>query len=46
MTLLAFAPDGNKLIGLNNEGRLHIWLAPSWEEIKIVEAKETREAQR
>ncbi|HEU0040008.1 MAG TPA: hypothetical protein VFR76_12120, partial [Verrucomicrobiae bacterium] len=46
MTLLAFSPDGNKLIGLNNNGHLHIWRAPSWEEIKTAEAKEQAEVQR
>lgn len=40
---LAFSLDGNKImgliIGLNNERHLHIWRAPSWEEIKTAEAQ-------
>ena len=33
MRMLAFTPDGNKLVGLNNAGRLPIWRAPPWEDI-------------
>jgi hypothetical protein len=36
---LAFSPDGNKIVGLNNEGRLHIWRAPSFEKTNPAEAK-------
>jgi WD40 repeat protein len=39
MNRLLFSPDGNKLVGLNNEGRLHIWRAPTWEEVRTAEAK-------
>ena len=43
---LAFSRDGNKIIGLNlgsnNELRLQIWRAPSWEEIKRAEAQGPR----
>jgi WD40 repeat protein len=46
---LAFSPDGNKImgliIGLNNELHLHIWRAPSWEEIKTAEAQDKKELQ-
>jgi WD40 repeat protein len=31
--------DGNKLVGLNTQGHLHLWRAPSWEEIAAAEAK-------
>jgi hypothetical protein len=34
---LAFSPDGNKIVGLNNDGRLHIWRAPSREEVAAAE---------
>ena len=46
---LAFSPDGNKIIGLisgvNNELHLHIWRAPSWEEIQMAEAQDNKESQ-
>ena len=42
---LAFSPDGNKIIGLNNEFHLHIWRAPSWEEIRKAEALDKKESQ-
>jgi WD40 repeat protein/serine/threonine protein kinase len=38
MNRLAFSPDGDKIVGLNSEGQLHIWRAPSFEE--IADAKE------
>jgi WD40 repeat protein len=38
MNRLLFSPDGNKLVGLNSEGQLHIWRAPSWEEVRAAEA--------
>jgi len=45
---LAFSRDGNKIIGLitglNNELHLHIWRAPSWEEIKMAEAQGKKES--
>jgi WD40 repeat protein len=31
---LAFSADGNKLAGLSNEGHVHIWRAPSWDDIR------------
>jgi WD40 repeat protein len=37
--LLAFSADGNKIVGMNNLGQLHIWNAPSWEEIRAGEEK-------
>jgi WD40 repeat protein len=46
MQRLAFTPDGNKLLGLNSEGQLHIWRAPSREEINAAEAKEKAENKR
>ena len=42
---LAFSPDGNKIISSNNELRLQIWRAPSWEEIKTAEAQDKKESQ-
>jgi len=39
MNRLAFSPDGNKIVGLNSEGRLHIWRAPSFEEITDTRTK-------
>ena len=45
---LVFSPDGNKIIGLNlgsnNELRLQVWRAPSWEEIKTAEAKNKQDS--
>ncbi len=35
--LVAFSPDGRWLIACNREGQLHLWRAPSWEEIEAVE---------
>jgi eukaryotic-like serine/threonine-protein kinase len=40
---LVFSPDGNILIGLDNTRHVHIWHAPSWEEISAVEAKDKLE---
>jgi WD40 repeat protein len=34
----AFSPDGNVLGSMNHRGILHLWRAPSWEEIKAAEA--------
>jgi WD40 repeat protein len=34
----AFSPDGNILGSMNYQGVLHLWRAPSWEEIKQAEA--------
>ena len=36
----AFSPDGNLLAASNGRGRLHIWRAPSLEEIARLEARE------
>jgi WD40 repeat protein len=36
---VAFTPYGNQLLGLNREGELHIWQAPSWEEIQSHQAR-------
>ena len=38
-----FSPDGNILSSLDGPGYLHLWLAPSWEEIAALEEKETRQ---
>lgn len=38
-----FSPDGNTLTWGNQSGMLHIWQAPSWEEIHAVEEKEKAE---
>jgi len=34
---VAFSPDGRWLAACGREGRLHLWRAPSWEEIEAVE---------
>ena len=39
----AFSPDGNVLGSMNDGGLLHLWCAPSWEEIAAAEAKEKTE---
>ena len=39
----AFSPDGNVLGSRNDAGLLHLWRAPSWEEIAAAEAKEKTE---
>ena len=33
---LAFSPDGQWLAACNYQGDLHLWHAPSWEEIEGV----------
>jgi WD40 repeat protein len=38
----AFSPDGTVLAGSNEEGELHLWRAPSWEEIAAAEAADRR----
>jgi WD40 repeat protein len=40
-----FSPDGNTLTWGNQSGVLHVWHAPSWEEIAAAEAKEKTESQ-
>ena len=37
-----FSPDGNALMAINEFGVLHLWRAPSWEEIEAAEAEEKR----
>ena len=39
----AFSPDGNTIGVLNGHGLLHLWHAPSWQEIAAAEAKEKAE---
>jgi WD40 repeat protein/predicted Ser/Thr protein kinase len=36
---VAFSPDGRWLAARNDEGQLHLWHAPSWEEIEAEEKK-------
>ncbi|MCI0536792.1 MAG: serine/threonine protein kinase [Verrucomicrobiales bacterium] len=38
----AFSPDGNVLGALNSGGVLHLWRAPSWEEIAAAEKETAR----
>jgi WD40 repeat protein len=42
----AFSPDGNTISSRNQAGVLHLWRAPSWEEIAAAETKGKREVQR
>ena len=35
--LLRFSPDGRYLMAINLNGIIHLWSAPSWEEIKSAE---------
>ena len=35
-----FSPDGNTIGTMSNGGLINLWRAPSWDEIKAVEAKE------
>ena len=41
-----FSPDGNTITWGNQSGVLHVWSAPSWEEIAAAEAKEKTGSQR
>ena len=41
-TQTAFSPDGNILGSMNAAGRLKLWQAPSWEEIRKAEASPAR----
>jgi eukaryotic-like serine/threonine-protein kinase len=43
---IEFSRDGNKLVGQNRQGHLHIWRAPSWEEIEAAEKSEAGSHQR
>jgi WD40 repeat protein len=36
---MAFSPDGNMLVGINAQGKAHIWRAPSFDEIAAEEAR-------
>jgi WD40 repeat protein len=38
--MMAFSPHGNVIGWLNDSGVLHLWRAPSWEEINTAEARE------
>jgi serine/threonine protein kinase/WD40 repeat protein len=40
--MLAFSPDGNLLSARNWYGVVHIWRAPSWEEIEAAEQTKTK----
>jgi len=35
----AFSPDGNVVGSRNAQGELHLWRAPSWEEIEVAEKR-------
>jgi WD40 repeat protein len=41
----AFSPDGNIVGSWNGNGILHLWRAPSWDEIHAAEAKDKTEAE-
>ncbi len=36
---VGFSPDGQWLAACGLEGKLHLWQAPSWEEIEAAEKK-------
>lgn len=36
----SFSPDGNAIGTMSRDGSLHVWQAPSWDEIVLAEAKE------
>jgi WD40 repeat protein len=38
--MLKFSPDGRHLLGINSFSFVHLWSAPSWEEIAAAETKE------
>ncbi len=38
--LLRFSPDGRYLMAINFNGVIHLWSAPTWEEIKTAEAED------
>jgi serine/threonine protein kinase/WD40 repeat protein len=35
--LIEFSPDGRYLLAINADGLIHLWSAPTWEEIKAAE---------
>ncbi len=39
--VLRFSPDGSTIAAINNEGKLHLWCAPSWEDIETTETTES-----
>jgi WD40 repeat protein len=43
--LTAFSPDGNVIGSINEQGFLHLWRAPSWEEIAAAEKRPNRKPQ-
>jgi eukaryotic-like serine/threonine-protein kinase len=43
---MTFSPDGNAIGSLNASGMLHLWRAPSWQEISAAEAAQKAESQR
>jgi WD40 repeat protein len=38
--LTAFSPDGNAIGSVSRDGILHVWSAPTWEEIEAAEAND------
>jgi WD40 repeat protein/serine/threonine protein kinase len=38
-SFVAFSPDGKWLAACNNAGQLHLWHAPSWDQIEAAESK-------
>jgi eukaryotic-like serine/threonine-protein kinase len=42
---VGFSPDGNTIVGINAEGRVHLWRAPSWAEIEAAEAQQAKDSQ-
>lgn len=43
---LKFSPDGRCMMAINPAGLGYVWTAPAWDQIKAVEAEETRAPQR
>ena len=35
---VSFSPDGNMIMAITEEGHLHLWRAPAWEEIEAAES--------
>jgi WD40 repeat protein/serine/threonine protein kinase len=40
-----FSPDGNMIVSINNDERVHLWRAPSWEEIAAGEKRTEAKSQ-